>query len=78
MQSLFSAERALTRRDLVAAMQSLDAARGALLRAERDGQIERAAELHRDIVDLEANIRRLDARLAQLTMGLAIAGGRQN
>jgi hypothetical protein len=78
MQSLFSAERTRTRRELIAAMQSLDAARRALLRAERDGQVERATELHRDIVDLDANIRRLDARLAQLTTAPAIAGGRQN
>ena len=58
--------------------QSLDAARRALLRAERDGQVERAVELHRGIVDLKADIRRLDARLAQLTTAPAIAGGRQN
>ena len=64
MQSLFSAERTRTRRELIAAMQSLDAARRALLRAERDGQVERAAELHRDIVDLDADIRRLDAPCA--------------
>ena len=56
MQSLFSAERTRTRRELITAMQSLDAARRALLRAERDGQVERAAELHRDIVDLDADI----------------------
>jgi len=58
-------------------MQSLDAARRALLLAEHDGQVEGLAELHRDIVDLEADIRRLDARLAQLTTAPAIAGGRQ-
>jgi len=64
MQSLFSAERTRTHRELIAAMQSLDAARRALLRAERDGQVERAAELHRAIVDLDADIRRLDAPCA--------------
>ena len=79
MQTLLRAEASLTRRELVAAVQELEASRLALLRANTDGRSDRAAELRQVIIPaIERDIRRLDRRLAQLTSAPRIVAGPHN
>ena len=58
--------------------RAAQAASLALLRAEADGRSDRAAELRQVISAIERDIRRLDRRLAQLTIAPTIVAGPHN